>query len=37
MNQQQFHVQLAQISEFLTENKNKTDYILDLYSQRHVS
>ena len=32
-----FREQLAQICEFLTENKSKTNYILDLYYQRHVS
>ena len=36
-NSEPFRDQLTQICEFVTENKNKTNYILDLYYQRHVS
>ena len=32
-----FRDQLTQICEFVTENKIKASYILDLYYQRHVS
>ena len=33
---QHFRDQLTLICDFLTENKSKTNYILDLFFQRHV-